>query len=123
MIQIGDLLAQITGQPSPTEPANASTLPPKRKADEQLRKPVDKIQRTESPTTILGRPVPANSRSLSVEKPFSKVKLGTTSQKPTASLTATFKNGQPTPPLASDASKAPPKKGSVAEIMARGQAA
>ncbi|KUJ11129.1 uncharacterized protein LY89DRAFT_689056 [Mollisia scopiformis] len=119
---IGDLLAQITGEPSPTETTHASTfLPPKRKADDQLRRPVNKVQRTEPTTTILSKPVPNNARSLSVEGPLSKIKLGSSAQKPTAS--ATFKNGRPTPPLANDAPKAPPKKGSFAEIMARGKAA
>lgn len=63
--------------------------------------------------------------SLSVEGQLSRVKLGTSNQKPTSSSTpsATFQNGRPTPPLVSDAPKAPPKKGSFAEIMARGKAA
>lgn len=126
MIQIGDLLAQITGEPSPTGTTHTSTfLPPKRKADDQLRKPVNKIQRTETTTNILSKPVPNNARSLSVEGPLSKVKLGPSApsaQKPTAS--ASFKNGHPTPPPAAMIpSTAPPKKGSFAEIMARGKAA
>jgi protein SPT2 len=128
MVQIGDLLAQITGELSPTEPTHASTfLPPKRKADEQLRKPVNKIQRTQPPTATLSKPIPNNAPSLSVEGQLSRVKLGSSSQKSTSTSSstpsATFKNGRPTPPLATEALKAPPKKGSFAEIMARGKAA
>ncbi|TVY39414.1 hypothetical protein LOCC1_G006541 [Lachnellula occidentalis] len=108
MAQIGDLLAQITGEPR----ASSSPLPnpPKRKAPttDTLRRPADKLQRTNAPPTSTSRPVNVNPSS----KP---------------STSTSFKNGQPTPPpndgapLTSTPAKAP-KKGSFAEIMARGKA-
>lgn len=86
---------------------------------------MNKIQRIQPSATALSKPAPNDSQSLSVEGPLSRVKLGSSIQKPASSSTpsATFKNGRPTPPLATDALKAPPKKGSFAEIMARGKAA
>ncbi|TVY29817.1 hypothetical protein LHYA1_G001988 [Lachnellula hyalina] len=104
---IGDLLAQITGEPS----TSSSSLPnlPKRKAPstDTLRRPADKLQRPNPTSTSTSRPInPSNKPSTS---------------------TSSFKNGQPTPPpndgapLTSTPAK-PPKKGSFAEIMARGKA-
>ncbi|KAG4434867.1 hypothetical protein IFR05_009661 [Cadophora sp. M221] len=127
MPPIGDLLAQITGEPSPTQSTHSSPFPPKRKADDSLRKPVDKIQRTQMPIAGSPRPMAQASRPTTVDASMSRMKLGQNSQKqplsrPSTSTTS-FKNGQPTPPPTNDASKAPPKKGSYAEIMARGKAA
>jgi protein SPT2 len=122
MVQISDLLAQITGEPSPT--ATTHTIPPllKRNADDQLRKPVDKMQRTGPPTGGSSRSAGKVAKSSAVDS-MAKMKLGqnsgtTSVQRPTA----TFKNGQPTPPPYSEPPK-PPKKGSYAEIMARAKAA
>jgi hypothetical protein len=125
MIQISDLLAQITGEPSPTTPTATFNFPPKRKADDQLRKPVDKMQKTGSTPANSSKPVSQSSRPSAVDGPMAKMKLVPSApQRPLPSTSSTtFKNGQPTPPPTNDASKAPPKKGSYAEIMARGKAA
>ncbi|CZS97739.1 hypothetical protein WAI453_008804 [Rhynchosporium graminicola] len=126
MPPIGDLLAQISGQPSPTQPSYSSSSTPKRKADDQPRKPLEKVQRTQVPATALSRPVTQSNRPTTVDAPMSRMKLGQSAQKqplsrPSTSTTS-FKNGQPTPPPNNDGPKAPPKKGSYAEIMARGKA-
>jgi protein SPT2 len=116
MLKISDLLAQITGEPSPT----TSNFPqsPKPKPDEGVRRPLDKLKTHTTQSTYSLKPT-ADPR---------KTPGGDTKTKPPAngsslSSTTTFKNGQPTPPPSNDAPKAPPKKGSYAEIMARGQAA
>ncbi|KAH7412559.1 hypothetical protein BKA64DRAFT_659095 [Cadophora sp. MPI-SDFR-AT-0126] len=126
MPPIGDLLAQITGEPSPTQSTHPS-FPPKRKADDQIRKPVDKIQRTQVPAAGSPRPMAQANRPTTVDTSMAKMNLAQNNQKqplsrPSTSTTS-FKNGQPTPPPTNDAPKAPPKKGSFAEIMARGKAA
>ncbi|PMD26805.1 hypothetical protein NA56DRAFT_667941 [Hyaloscypha hepaticicola] len=119
---ISDLLAQITGESSPAAPT--PTIPPllKRKPDEQLRKPVDKLQKTGTPTGSSSRPPTQNSTSAAVNTSMAKMKLGQNGQPSLQSPTANFKNGQPTPPPQTEPAK-PPKKGSYAEIMARGKAA
>lgn len=113
MVQIGDLLAQITGEPSPT--AGSFPQSPKPKPDEGARRLSDKPKPL---TTQPANPSP-DPRKLSVGYPKPKVNPNDSSR---ASAT-TFKNGQPTPPPSNDVPKRPPKKGSYAEIMARGQAA
>jgi hypothetical protein len=125
MIQISDLLAQITGEPSPTTPSATFNFPPKRKADDQLRKPVDKIQKTGSTPANSSKPVSQSNRPSAVDGPMAKMNLVPSApQRPLPSTSGTtFKNGQPTPPPTNDTPKAPPKKGSYAEIMARAKAA
>ncbi|TVY80433.1 hypothetical protein LSUE1_G004747 [Lachnellula suecica] len=125
MTKIGDLLAQINGEPSPTQASMPTPIPPKRKASdaEPLRRPADKLQRTNSALANSSRPInpsSSSSRPSGVDTSMSKMKLGTLT--PTAS--SAFKNGQPTPPPndGGSASAKPPKKGSFAEIMARGKA-
>jgi protein SPT2 len=122
MAQIGDLLAQITGEASPT--ATTRTIPPlpKRKPDEQLRKPVDMMQRTGPSVGSSSRPTTHVSKPPAVDSSIAKTKLGQNGRPSLQSPTATFNNGQPTPPPQSEPAK-PPKKGSYAEIMARGKAA
>jgi protein SPT2 len=123
MVQIGDLLAQITGEPSPTASNYPIATLPKRKADDQLRKPVDKMQRAEPPAESSSRPAAQVARPSAVDFSMAKMKLGQNGRTTSVqSPTATFKNGQPTPPPHSEPPK-PPKKGSYAEIMARGKAA
>ncbi|KAH8777036.1 hypothetical protein F5882DRAFT_408387 [Hyaloscypha sp. PMI_1271] len=119
---IGDILAQITGEPSPT--ATTHTIPPhpKRKPDEQLRKPVDKMQRTGPPTGGSSNPTTQVSKRPAVDSSMAKMKLSQNGRPSLQSPSTTFKNGQPTPPPQSESAK-PPKKGSYAEIMARGKAA
>ncbi|KAI9647359.1 hypothetical protein NHQ30_003744 [Ciborinia camelliae] len=124
---IGDLLAQISGGPSPTMTMPTATLPPKRKANEELKKPVDKLQRPNiAPTS---RPIMQTQRPTAVDTRMGSMKIDTNPRRPTPnsantnSANTTFKNGQPTPPPSSTESAKPPKKGSYAEILARGKAA
>lgn len=123
-LQIGDLLAQITGEPSPTLPSSTA-FAPKRKASGDLPKPAEKIQRTNSNTQPANssHPIAQPARTSTVSSSMAKMNLA---RKPSIpSPTATFKNGQPTPPPTTDpaAPAKPPKKGSFAEIMARGKQA
>lgn len=130
LIKIGDLLAQISGgpnpNPNPTMTMSTATLPPKRKANDELKKPVDKLQRSNT-TPITSRPITQAQRPTAVDTSMSRMKIDTKSRKPTPSsantANTTFKNGQPTPPPSSTESAKPPKKGSYAEILARGKAA
>lgn len=102
---IGDLLASITGEPSPTQPS-IRIPPPKRKSpDAAYGRTADKAPRPDANNSRLNTP--------SAGPP----KHGQNGR----SVTATFKNGQPTPPPTDGPAKAP-KKGSFAEIMARGKA-
>jgi len=115
LVKIGDLLAQITGQPSPTTTAFEPSS--KRKAEDDHRRPVDKAPKATTQAASSSRPIsdprkPSES-NLKTRPPATGNGL---------SSATTFKNGQPTPPPSSDAPKQP-KKGSYAEIMARGQAA
>jgi protein SPT2 len=116
MIKISDLLAQITGEPSPT----TSSFPqsPKPKSDEVVRQPLGKAKAPAAQLPSLSKPL-ADPRKPSAGDPKPKAPTHGSSLGPAT----TFKNGQPTPPPSNDAPKQPPKKGSYAEIMARGQAA
>lgn len=120
--QIGDLLAQITGEPSPTATTQSIHPLAKRKPDEQLRKPVDKMQRTGPSAGGSSKPTTQVSRPSAVDSSIAKMKLSQNGRPSLQSPTTTFKNGQPTPPPQNEPAK-PPKKGSFAEIMARGKAA
>ena len=114
MVKIGDLLAQITGEPSPT----TAIFPPlKRKAEDDLRKPVEMVYKPNTQPANSSRPV-NNSRSSSGLDLKGKL-----APNKSAFSGTTFKNGQPTPPPSNNDVPKPPKKGSYAEIMARGQAA
>lgn len=123
--KIGDLLASITGEPSPKEPS--IPLPLKRKVPDAdpLRRPIDKLQRSSSgslaATVNNSRPTSSSSKPTGVNTPTSKPQLGANGRTQTSTVSSTFKNGQPTPPP-TDAPAKPPKKGSFAEIMARGKA-
>ena len=118
-MQIGDLLASITGEPSPT---STSFPPPKRKADDDIRRPVGKVQKMETQAANSSQPVTQPSKSSAAAPSMSNPKVVQNGRPIQNSATSTFKNGQPTPPPTSDPQKAP-KKGSFAEIMARGKAA
>jgi protein SPT2 len=132
MTKIGDLLAQITGEPSPTQAT--IPIPPKRKASESepLRRPADKLQRTNSGSLATANsswPINPSNRPSGVDTSMSKMKLGSSGngngngRTLTSTASSTFKNGQPTPPPTTDGGPSkPPKKGSFAEIMARGKA-
>ncbi|KAI1002184.1 hypothetical protein K3495_g6017 [Podosphaera aphanis] len=121
---IGDLLAQITGQTSSfqSDTIKIDSLPSKRKPDVQLQKTVDKIQKTAG--TNSAKKVSPSTLSPKVNTNLSRIKLGSgvSPSATTASKTTTLsRNGQtnvsPTGP------QKPLKKGSYAEIMARGKAA
>ncbi|CAD6443417.1 0df7bade-4226-4fee-acf3-99cf6648794b [Sclerotinia trifoliorum] len=122
---IGDLLAQISGGPNPTMTMPTATLPPKRKANDDLRKPVDKLQK---PNTVpTSRPITQTQRPTAVDTSMGRMRIDTNTRKPAPrsanTANTTFKNGQPTPPPSSTESSKPPKKGSFQEILARGKAA
>jgi protein SPT2 len=122
MVQIGDLLAQITGESSPTTTTHTIPPLPKRKPDEQLRKSVDKMQKTGVPAGGSSRQTTQQAKSPAVDSSMAKMKLGQNGGPSLQNPTTTFKNGQPTPPPQTEPAK-PPKKGSYAEIIARGKAA
>lgn len=116
MIKIGDLLAQITGEPSPT--TTSFPLPPKPTSAESARKPLDKAKALPPQTHSSPKPTTERQKTSAGDaKP--KVSVNAVPRGPTTA----FKNGQPTPPPSNETPKPPPKKGSYAEIMARGQAA
>jgi hypothetical protein len=120
MTKIGDLLASITGEPSPSTMASP---PPKRKADDDLRRPVEKSQKRGLQVANCSKPLIQPSKFSATDSSVSNAKVVQNSQSVIRnSATSTFKNGQPTPPPMNDAPKAL-KKGSFAEIMARGKAA
>lgn len=113
---IGDLLAQITGEPSPTTTAFPPL--PKRKADDDPRRPSDKMQRAEIQAANSSRPlIPPNKPSImETTKPQNGGRPSNSN-----SASSILKNGQSTPPHSAGPPK-PPKKGSYAEIIARAQA-
>jgi len=115
---IGDLLAQISGEQSPTFPTVDMT--PKRKADDDLKRPPDKIKRTRSPVANSSRPMSRSQKHSAVDKSLVKMKLAPTASSPRP-VVSTSKISSPAP--ASTEPPKPPKKGSYAEIMARGKAA
>ncbi|CAG8981143.1 hypothetical protein HYALB_00005858 [Hymenoscyphus albidus] len=134
---IGDLLASITGEPSPTQ-ANASrplSQPTKRKPSdtETYTRPADKLQRTNSSNANpVSRPSIRSERDISrpraVDTSMSRMKLDSDKRTPVSSISSPIassapRNGQPSTPSAPDPRRPPPKKGSYAEIMARGKMA
>ncbi|RDL38551.1 uncharacterized protein BP5553_02891 [Venustampulla echinocandica] len=127
---IGDLLAQISGEPSPTQSTTPLPLPSQRKVHDARtpKRPETDMQRpstTSRPSSNIYRPVGPGSRpgvGVGVgDVSMAKAKLGTNGRTPSAmspTLSSAFKNGQPTTPP-TDGPPKPPKKGSFAEIMAR----
>ncbi|KAK0386189.1 hypothetical protein NLU13_6026 [Sarocladium strictum] len=130
---IGDLLAQITGQPS--APAAKPTLPrvnilPKRKVDDGTRKDAPPTPRTVTPQSKpaqVSRPLDRQSTSAS-KPPSSASKSSILSSKPmngTNKITKPQPSVRPSPVATSNGAsssptvKSAPKKGSFAEIMAR----
>lgn len=119
-LQIGDLLASITGEPGEPSPTfSSSNAPPKRKADDDLRRPVDKVQKPNPPAANSSRPI-TQSRPPALDTSVSKLKISNNGKRPSAQTPATR---QPTTPASANTPKAPPKKGSFAEIMARAKVA
>jgi protein SPT2 len=116
MSKIGDLLAQITGEPSPTTRSFPHSSNPK--PDSGVRRPLDKVK---TPTS---HPASSSKSTTDLRKPAAgDLKLKAPANTSNLGGATTFKNGHPTPPPSNDVPKPPPKKGSYAEIMARGQAA
>ncbi|KND92391.1 hypothetical protein TOPH_03065 [Tolypocladium ophioglossoides CBS 100239] len=132
---IGDLLAQITGEKSAASATattilpRANSLPVKRKPNDDLRRDVSKTPRKVTPPQ---RPTPA-ARPTSEKLPVSQRPAVGNAVKPSASSSASatpkvskpsaIGRPSPSPAAASIAPRAPPKKGSFAEILARGQRA
>lgn len=120
---IGDLLAQITGEPTsnPTHGTSREILTPvKRKPEDQTRKLVNSSQPSTSSankTRNLGLP----NKSVPLKSSPQKRQNRNVPSAADRSLSAS-NNHQISPILANGPSK-PPKKGSYAEIMARGKAA
>lgn len=125
---IGDLLAQIEGDKSsagtPRPAARTNTLP-KRRADEPLRKEPAKTVRTgdkaASSLAIPSRPRPSSSDRPAPRTPAKPAsRNGATGPRPaSAARPSPSANAAP----ADSAPQKAPKKGSFAEIMARGQRA
>lgn len=132
---IGDLLASIEGDkpsPSPARPVARNNVLPKRKADDQLRKEPLKTVRTGdkagSSPALTSRPAPRPATDRPAPRapvkpaPGSRYNGATGPRgppgpaKPPASTT-------PAAAAPPSAPAKPPKKGSFAEIMARGQRA
>lgn len=132
---IGDLLAQISGG----DPSDASL--PKRKAVEELRDVVKSARKQPPPPSTSSTPRPSQpqpSRPIN-QTPSAQRVLGNpgarpniTAAKPINSGNRVTKPSRPAPAptnvsngfsSAPSAPKAPPKKGSFAEILARGQRA
>ncbi|PFH61750.1 hypothetical protein XA68_16370 [Ophiocordyceps unilateralis] len=130
---IGDLLAQISGENSPSTSSfsRTSSIPAKRKPDNELRADVAKASRP-TPQSSKLNPIPragAGERQLPPRMPPPQRPV---SSKPVASLSSAAKPVKPlisTRPSSSPTDspsappKLPPKKGSFAEILARGQRA
>lgn len=131
MPQIGDLLAQITGEaPKPTATTVApQTAPPKRKADSELPRGADKVIKCDTPSSSQARPnAPQrpSSGAFSTSKPLLS-KLGSKPATTASANTSAQRSGSAGPKLESTSSSGPPakppKKGSFAEIMARAKQA
>jgi len=117
MGKLNDILETITGQPSPST-TNFPAIPTRR-LDGDVRKPTDALKRPYSTTANSSRPISNPRNLLGGDK---RPDLKDTKQTVASSPVARPHNGQTTPPLSAGPSK-PPKKGSFAEIMARGKAA
>lgn len=139
--KISDLLAQINGG-EPTPSSTTTYAPPKRKADQELSRPADKIARkdpsaTNPPRQISqARPV---STTASVQRLNSGIRDGTKPSSTAVTKTSSAAVAKPSysavvrtsasasnvtlAPPGSSAPKPPPKKGSYEEIMARATAA
>ena len=124
LVQIGDLLAQISGDQPKRSTASAFVAPLKRKADGDLPRDSDKSSRHEYPATaspIVATPVQkASGTPSSMSRPVRPLP-----GRSSASTTPVTKSASAPPGSApSQASTAKvPKKGSFAEIMARAKAA
>ncbi|GKU11284.1 unnamed protein product [Fusarium langsethiae] len=152
MVQIGDLLAQISGGDEGSAPSTTPSLPrsntlPKRKADDDPRSSISKAPRvttlsstvaprtTESPTTSSRPSLPSrlSDRSTPSQRPSNSTngdtKPNVLSSKPMNGSNRVSKPAAPSRPSPGPSSAppaargAPPKKGSFAEIIARARKA
>ncbi|PTB62555.1 hypothetical protein BBK36DRAFT_1162813 [Trichoderma citrinoviride] len=128
---IGDLLAQITGGQSSDSPAPAVQRQPsvsvKRKADDDISRADAKTPRlftqpTKAPerpaSTTLPKTTPNPSKPVTTPNPSKPVTIASRPAKPAVA------SKPPSAPLVDpNKPKAPPKKGSYAEILARAQRA
>lgn len=126
--QIGDLLAQISGGQPTATPApviQRSNTIPKRRADDELSGSASKVPRIANPATPKVFPpavrptpsrLPSNGQASRPILPVKRPSDAANVTKPPASGSVAA-NGPPA------VAKAPPKKGSFAEIMARAQRA
>ncbi|PHH79902.1 hypothetical protein CDD80_3489 [Ophiocordyceps camponoti-rufipedis] len=134
---IGDLLAQISGENSSSAPTlqrtSNSTVPAKRKAENDLRPDVVKASRPMNPQPSKPTPVRTAAGGHGLQRaPPSQRLVGAKAAASTSSLSGPAKTVRPvagarptSSPLASPSAtpKQPLKKGSFAEIIARGQRA
>ncbi|SZF06156.1 unnamed protein product [Blumeria hordei] len=120
---IGDLLAQITGdtKSNSTQSTISEKPAPKRKFDDQSRKPVEKAVKVEKTTELIAKRKLSTDHSSSVNSNLSRMKLNTVVRPATARPSPITKAAQAAP--SSNGPVKPLKKGSYAEIMARGKAA
>ncbi|KAH7326351.1 hypothetical protein B0I35DRAFT_475007 [Stachybotrys elegans] len=131
---IGDLLAQISGGKSTTPETTTPVLTravtiPKRKAEDDLRQDDTKTLRRPSPpkstrpttlNTTIAPPRPSNGTGI---KPATAATRPANGINKIAKSASTSARASPAPAADTSAPKAPPKKGSFAEILARGQRA
>ncbi|POS87069.1 hypothetical protein EPUL_000429 [Erysiphe pulchra] len=120
---IGDLLAQITGQPNSDSEklAHNERNLLKRKSDSQTQKPLSTARENSRPESITRKTVQSSKSSISNPK-FSETKLSKDVSSGTNKKPLVSSNSKTVPGLQNRESKQP-KKGSYAEIMARGKAA
>ncbi|RFU34312.1 hypothetical protein B7463_g1968, partial [Scytalidium lignicola] len=128
MPPIGDLLAQITGEPSPTLSSSPVTLI--RKAENDIRRPSEGAQRAKPSVARPSAQIPHSNKNQASHSSNSNSTVNPTppsNQRPGPQryIPPTPKSVTPTAPATSAMtnSSKPPKKGSFAEIMARAKAA
>ncbi|KHO00631.1 Chromatin SPT2 [Metarhizium album ARSEF 1941] len=133
-MQIGDLLAQISGGKSTAGsapgPKTIDVIPSKRKPDhDDLRGDGSKASRRIAlPGGAVQTPSSGGDRSALQQQPYTgSARRGNTSalraRSPTLKSAKPCLHSRPAPSPVVASSKAPPKKGSFAEILARGQRA
>ncbi|PNY29203.1 Uncharacterized protein TCAP_00880 [Tolypocladium capitatum] len=135
---IGDLLAQITGEKSTASATTTTTLPrvnslpAKRKPNDDLRRDVSKTPRRVTPPQRPTQTRPPTSERLPASqrpavgngvKPSVSSSAKPANAAPKISKPSAVGRPSPTPAAALTAPRAAPKKGSFAEILARGQRA
>lgn len=124
LVQIGDLLAQISGdQPKPST-TSAFVAPLKRKADGDLPRHSDKSSRNEYPATASPRVATPVQRASGTPASMSRPVRPLPGRSSASTTPVTKSTSAPPGSAPSQISTAKvPKKGSFAEIMARAKAA